>query len=84
MEIRIRIRVLTFGFNPESGVRAEEVTLTASGSTFKAQETLFSLSVPGKHNVANALAAIALGIKLKIPLGAIRQALKMFFRSPAR
>jgi UDP-N-acetylmuramate--alanine ligase len=71
-------RVLTFGFTPESGVRAEEVTLTESGSTFKVQETLFSLSVPGKHNVANALATIALGIKLKIPLGTIRQALKMF------
>ena len=71
-------RVLTFGFTRESGVRAEEVTLTASGSTFKVQETLFSLPVPGKHNVANALAAIALGIKLKIPLGTIRQALKMF------
>ena len=71
-------RVLTFGFSRESGVRAEEVTLTGSGSTFKVQETLFSLPVPGKHNVANALAAIALGIKLKIPLDTIRQALKMF------
>ncbi len=71
-------RVLTFGFTSESDIRAEEVTLTASGSTFKVQETFFSLPVPGKHNVANALAAIALGIKLKIPLGTIRQALKMF------
>jgi len=71
-------RVLTFGFSRESGVRAEEVTLTGAGSTFKVQGTLFSLPVPGQHNVANALAAIALGIKLKIPLDTIRQALKMF------
>ena len=71
-------RVLTFGFSRESGVRAEEVTLTASGSTFKVQETGFSLAVPGKHNIANALAAISLGIKLKIPLGTMSKGLKMF------
>ncbi len=71
-------RVLTFGFSPESGIRAEDVTLTEAGSTFKVQETFFSLPVPGKHNVANALAAIALGVELNIPLASISRALKMF------
>ena len=71
-------RILTFGFSRETDMRAEEVTLTESGSTFKVQGTLFYLPVPGKHNVANALAAIALGIKLNISFDTIRKALKNF------
>ena len=71
-------QVVTFGFTQGSGVRAEEITLTGISATFKVQETFFSLPLPGKHNVANALAAIALGIKLTIPLATISQALRRF------
>lgn len=48
----------TFGL--ESGsVRAEDVALTASGSTFRVKDVAFTLPVPGRFNVANAIAAIA-------------------------
>jgi UDP-N-acetylmuramate--alanine ligase len=73
-----REKVLSFGFSKESQIKAEEVKLSRDGSTFKVQETLFSLKIPGKHNVANALASIALGIKIGIPLNMISRALKKF------
>jgi UDP-N-acetylmuramate--alanine ligase len=38
----------------------------------------FELSIPGLHNIYNAMAAIGVGLELEIPLGAIRQALAEF------
>ena len=38
----------------------------------------FRLQVPGRHNVLNATAAIAVGVGLDIPLGEIREALEGF------
>jgi UDP-N-acetylmuramate--alanine ligase len=38
----------------------------------------FRLSMPGRHNVLNALAAIAIGYKLELPAQAIREALAGF------
>jgi UDP-N-acetylmuramate--alanine ligase len=50
--------VLTFGIG-EGDLRAEDVELRAGGSTFSVAGTRFELSVPGAHNVENALAALA-------------------------
>jgi UDP-N-acetylmuramate--alanine ligase len=49
---------LSFGIE-EGGLRAEQVTLTAGGSRFVVDGTEVSLQVPGRHNVLNALAALA-------------------------
>jgi len=38
----------------------------------------FRLAMPGRHNVLNALAAIAIGYKLELPAEAIREALASF------
>ncbi len=43
----------------EADLLAENLTLSLSGSTFTLGETDFSLRLPGKFNVENALAAIA-------------------------
>ena len=57
-----------FGFGDGAGLRGEDVALGAEGSAFRAGETAFHLPVPGRHNVENALAAIAacraLGVSL--------------------
>jgi UDP-N-acetylmuramate--alanine ligase len=50
---------LVFGFGERAEVRAEAVSLTAEDSSFRALGTMFRLPVPGRHNVENALAAIA-------------------------
>ena len=48
-----------FGFGPGASVRGEDVSLDADGGIFRVGEVWFTLPVPGRHNVANALAAIA-------------------------
>jgi UDP-N-acetylmuramate-alanine ligase/lipoprotein-anchoring transpeptidase ErfK/SrfK len=50
---------LVFGFGPRATVRATRVTLYAEGSAFDVSGVAFRLPVPGRHNVENALAAIA-------------------------
>ncbi len=48
-----------FGFGPTAQVRAVRVETEASSSRFSVAGVDFELSVPGRHNVENALAAIA-------------------------
>jgi UDP-N-acetylmuramate-alanine ligase len=59
---------LRFGFSPRADVRGEDVELGPTSSRFRVEDVAFELPVPGAHNVANALAAIAvcrvLGVKL--------------------
>ncbi len=57
-----------FGLGPDADLRAEEVTLTPEGSTFRVGEVRFRLPVPGRHNVENALAAMAACRALGVPL----------------
>ena len=50
---------VVFGLGAHAEVRASKVALEADGSSFEALGTRFQLPVPGRHNVENALAAIA-------------------------
>jgi UDP-N-acetylmuramoyl-L-alanyl-D-glutamate--2,6-diaminopimelate ligase len=50
-------RCTTYGFAPDSDVRAEDVAL-GDGADFTVDGTRFSLSLPGRFNVSNALAAL--------------------------
>ena len=59
-----------FGFGP-CQVRAEAVLEGPAGSSFQVQGVAFSLPVPGRHNVENALAAIAACLELGVPLAAM-------------
>jgi UDP-N-acetylmuramate--alanine ligase len=80
----IKRRVVTYGVSPEAALRAQQIRLEASGTTFEVWEgetwSLGSvrLSLPGKHNVENALAAIAVGRELSIPFPTIARALSEF------
>jgi UDP-N-acetylmuramate--alanine ligase len=49
---------VTFGIE-EGGLRAEDVELHPGGSRFAVEGTRVELRVPGRHNVLNALAALA-------------------------
>jgi UDP-N-acetylmuramate--alanine ligase len=59
---------LRFGFGPRADIRGVDVNLTQSGSSFVVEDVAFALPVPGRHNVANALAAIAAARSLDVPL----------------
>ncbi len=84
-EIRplIRRRVVTFGLTPQADVTLRDLVLERSGSRFLAladRRVLgpVRLSVPGLHNVKNALAAIAVSIELEIPFLLAARALDEF------
>ncbi len=59
---------IRFGFGPGADIRGVDVKLTPSGSSFAVDDITFALPVPGRHNVANALAAIAAARALGVPL----------------
>ncbi|MDR3684463.1 MAG: L,D-transpeptidase family protein [Geothrix sp.] len=67
-----------FGFGEGANLRAEALCLGAEGSTFRVGDTAFQLPVPGRHNVENALAAMAACKALGVPLAAMVGPLGMF------
>jgi UDP-N-acetylmuramate--alanine ligase len=81
---RVKRRVVTYGESPDASLRAGEIRLEASGTTFDVWEGktwslgTVRLPLPGRHNVLNALAAIAVGRELSIPFPTIARALKDF------
>ncbi|MGH7729939.1 MAG: glutamate ligase domain-containing protein, partial [Candidatus Eiseniibacteriota bacterium] len=60
-----------FGFGPRAQVRGTDVELGPRTSRFRVDDVRFTLPVPGRHNVENALAAIAASRKLDVPLTAM-------------
>lgn len=77
-------KVLTFGFKNSNdyhvGKSTEKNGFYESFEVFKGNELLgeFSLQIPGKHNVYNALAATAVSDYMQIEIKKIREALKVF------
>ena len=74
---------ITYGFDPDAGLRGEAMTPVGWGISFNVfwQDRLLGeirLRIPGIHNVANALAAIACGLKLDIEFRLIQEALEGF------
>jgi len=57
-----------FGFGPDAGVRGTEVALAPGSAMFRVEGLRFDLPVPGRHNVENALAAIAACRAVGVPL----------------
>ena len=76
--------VLTYGFSDDADIRASEMSQQGLVSTFKVTmpETTetqeVSLSHPGRHNVLNALAAIAVANEVGVEFGSILSGLKQF------
>ena len=75
-------RSLTYGLSTKAKLRATNVTINNAGQpTFDVstksskKKSTVQLSVSGAHNISNALAATAVGIKFKVPPKKILQAL---------
>jgi len=81
-------RLVTYGVNPQAEVRATRISMGPEGAEFDVRiapregevQIMDSLRLPmtGAHNVANALAAIAVARELGVPADAIRAGLKSF------
>ncbi len=73
-----KVKVATFGIH-RGTVRPDDLRLGPDGcAAFRVGRTEFRLPVPGMHNVYNALAAIAVGLHLRVPKAAIAGALAAF------
>jgi UDP-N-acetylmuramoyl-tripeptide--D-alanyl-D-alanine ligase len=74
-----RSRIVRFGFTPIADVRAEEVALAGATAAFRlvgpSGAIAVRLPLAGRHNVANALAAAAVGMVLQVPPPEIAAAL---------
>jgi UDP-N-acetylmuramate--alanine ligase len=74
--------LLTYGWHPDADmvVRVEE--LRGNGSTavvrWEGQEIPLTLSVPGRHNLLNAAAALGVAARLGLPLVEAAEALRSF------
>jgi UDP-N-acetylmuramate-alanine ligase len=66
------------GLSARADTRGEEVELGPASSRFRVADTAFELPVPGAHNVANALAAIAACRAVGVPLEKMVAPLKGF------
>jgi UDP-N-acetylmuramate--alanine ligase len=80
---QIRRRLITYGLEPGARLLARAIRPNDGGSSFEVLEDgrqmgSFSLSIPGSHNVQNALAAIGVGLELGLETGAIREGLARF------
>jgi UDP-N-acetylmuramate--alanine ligase len=80
---RVERRVVSYGLTPQASVSARDLEVGPRSSTYTATldgEDLgrVAVSVPGTHNVANSLAAVAVGLDLEVPFEAIQAGLRSF------
>ncbi len=80
---RLTRKFTTYGFSEEADIRA--INVVAKGLTMsfqvlvgRAQSFDVILNIPGHHNVLNALAAIAIALKLEVSVEAIQKGLLEF------
>lgn len=80
---RIEGRQVHFGLHPDAHVRAESIETRAGGQRCRVRLASgerfdFELALPGRHNVLNALAALAVGLELELPAKRLAEAFPSF------
>ena len=77
--IKTNLKTIWFGFDKEADFYADKISLEPEGISFRLNGKWdISLGVLGRHNVSNALGAIACAWDFGIPIEEIRDALKEF------
>jgi UDP-N-acetylmuramate--alanine ligase len=77
-------RVVTYGFSPQADLSAVDVETLPWGSRFTVRSLrggllgTIEVPIPGRHNVLNALAAVGVGLSLRLPFPEIAAALATF------
>ena len=85
---RIGRRVVTYGFSRQADYRASSLRFDGLKTSFRVHRKVgpkdevvlgeITLGMPGRHNVQNALGAVAAAMELKVPFQQIREALHDF------
>src|SRR5262249_43364118 len=79
----IRRRTITYGTTAQADVEADEIGSGHFSNDFRLRYRnhnlgRFHLRIPGRHNVLNAMAAVAVAMELEVPPDMIREALATF------
>lgn len=79
----VQRRIITYGFSLDANLCADDVDLSSPHPSFRimhggADCGRLTLQVPGRHNVENSLAALAVGHELGIDFGTMFSALSEF------
>jgi UDP-N-acetylmuramate--alanine ligase len=79
----IKKKLLTYGLTPQADIQAIDIRHKENTSTFTVARRFedlgqITLQIPGKHNVQNALAAIAVGLQLGIPFSTVKSGIEKF------
>jgi UDP-N-acetylmuramate--alanine ligase len=76
-------KMITYGLNPQADLQAVDVSYKQNTSSFtvlREEKELgpVVIQVPGKHNVQNALAAIAVGLELGVSFERVKKGIEKF------
>jgi len=80
---RVNKRFITYGLSAQADIRACDLVYKGMNTRFTVHQRdkklgSIELEIPGRHNVYNALAAVACGLELEIPFSSICEALGEF------
>ncbi|SNZ02217.1 UDP-N-acetylmuramate--L-alanine ligase [Persephonella hydrogeniphila] len=76
---RIEKKVIKFGLSEEADIRGYDLEIVNGRYRFKVNDFgEIHLSVPGKHNVYNALSAISIAYELGVPFCVVKETLENF------
>lgn len=80
---KIRNKIITYGLNSQADLQAVDLVHRKNTTRFIAVRGgkdigEVELQIPGKHNVQNALAAIAVGLELKVPFAQVKAGIEKF------
>lgn len=76
-------KIITYGLNPQADLQAVDLHHKENTSSFTVMQRekdlgAVTIQVPGRHNVQNALAAIAVGLELNVPFGNVKMGIEKF------
>jgi UDP-N-acetylmuramate--alanine ligase len=80
---RLKKKIVTYGLNGQADLQAIDIIHRLNTSLFTVvyggkELGQIELQIPGKHNVQNALAAIAVGLQLDVPFAKIKTGIEKF------
>ncbi len=80
---KIKKKIITYGLNGQADVQAVDIRHKENTTAFivvRDGKELgeITLQIPGKHNVQNALAAVAVGLELNVPFEKVKAGIEKF------
>jgi UDP-N-acetylmuramate--alanine ligase len=80
---KIKKKIITYGLNSQADLQAVDISHKQNRTRFTVLQNGrelgdVELQIPGKHNVQNALAAITVGLELRVPFAQVKAGIEKF------